>query len=37
MSIAASIYGYFGVQNPEVMTASEGNESGDGRLEDGLV
>jgi uncharacterized protein (DUF1501 family) len=37
MSIAASIYGYFGVQNPEVMTASEGNESGDGRLEDGLI
>lgn len=36
MCIASSIYGYFGVQNPQVLTASEGNESGDGRLEDGL-
>ena len=36
MCIASSIYGYFGVQNPHVLTASEGNESGDGRLEDGL-
>ena len=35
MSVAASIYGYFGVQNPQVMTASDG-DAGDGRLEDGL-
>jgi hypothetical protein len=34
MSIAASIYGCFGVTNPNVMTASEGNENGDVRLED---
>jgi hypothetical protein len=34
MSIAASIYGCFGVTNPNVMTASEGNESGDAPLED---
>lgn len=36
MCIASSIYGYFGATNPQVLTASEGNERGDGRLEDGL-
>ena len=36
MSIASSIYGYFGATNPEVMTASEGDEEGDVRLEDKL-
>lgn len=36
MSIASSIYGYFGATNPEVLTASEGDETGSTRLEDGL-
>jgi hypothetical protein len=36
MSVASSIYGYFGATNPYVMTASEGDESGDVRLEDKL-
>ncbi len=36
MSIASSIYGYFGVTNPQVLTASEGNPEGDVRLEDKL-
>lgn len=36
MSIASSIYGYFGATNPQVMTASEGDEEGDVRLEDKL-
>jgi len=32
MSIAASIYQYFGAQNPEVMTASSIDPAGDGSL-----
>jgi hypothetical protein len=36
MCIASSVYGYFGATNPQVLTASASNESGDGRLEDGL-
>lgn len=36
MSVASSIYGYFGATNPHVMTASEGDEEGDVRLEDKL-
>lgn len=36
MSIASSIYGYFGATNPQVLTASKGNEGGDVRLEDKL-
>ncbi len=32
MSIAASIYEYFGATNPEVMTASAGDPDGDGSL-----
>ncbi|MEY8247378.1 MAG: DUF1501 domain-containing protein [Bermanella sp.] len=36
MSIASSIYGYFGATNPQVLTASAGNPEGDVRLEDKL-
>ncbi|MFT6153009.1 MAG: hypothetical protein ACJA1X_000346, partial [Bermanella sp.] len=36
MSVASSIYGYFGATNPNVMTASPDNEDGDVRLEDKL-
>jgi hypothetical protein len=36
MSVASSIYGYFGATNPNIMTASPDNEDGDVRLEDNL-
>lgn len=38
MSIASSIYGYFGASNPEILTADPAyNPDGDQRLEDGLT
>jgi hypothetical protein len=36
MSVASSIYGYFGATNSNVMTASPDNLDGDARLEDKL-
>lgn len=36
MSVASSIYGYFGANNPGILTASEADTSGEGRLEDRL-